>query len=182
MQLLLFFPNKGRNYHSTNQVVEIENFLIVWKKTWRSVVSLTISLMRFNTYDMVPTLQRCLSILMFCFTPSGVQDHVNIETVDLDYWDGSSTWLAVVSTLSSFESLISPSHWLKKNSASNIPKKFHQPRKLKMKFKIWEQSMQGDQNSNTQRVNIPPSQNLELQPQKHSILLSDYPRIQTVTH
>ncbi len=32
VQLLLFFPNKGRNYHSTNQVVEIENFLIVWKK------------------------------------------------------------------------------------------------------------------------------------------------------
>ncbi len=94
------------------------------------MVSLTISLMRFNTYDMVPTLQRCLSVLMFCFTPSGVQDHVNIETVDLDYWDGSSTWLAVVSTLSSFESLISPSHWLKKHSASNIPKKFHQPRKL----------------------------------------------------
>jgi acyl-CoA thioesterase len=89
--------------------------------------------------------------------------------------------LAVVSTLSSFESLISPSHWLKKNSSSNIPKKFHQPRKLKMKFKIWEQSMQGDQNSNTQRVNIPPSQNLELQPQKHSVLLSDYPRIQAVT-
>ncbi len=106
--------------------------------------------MRFNTYNMVPTLQRCLSILMFCFTPSGVQDHVNIETVDLDYWDGSSTWSAVVSTLSSFESLISPNHWLKKNSASNIPKKFHQPRKLKMKFKIWEQSMQGDQNSNTE--------------------------------
>jgi hypothetical protein len=49
------------------------------------VVSLTIYLMRFNTYDMVPTLQRCLSILMFCFTPSGVQDHVNIETVDLDH-------------------------------------------------------------------------------------------------
>ncbi len=32
VQLLLFFPNKGKNYHSTNQVVEIENFLIVWKK------------------------------------------------------------------------------------------------------------------------------------------------------
>jgi hypothetical protein len=31
VQLLLFFPNKGKNHHSTNQVVEIENFL---KKIW----------------------------------------------------------------------------------------------------------------------------------------------------
>jgi hypothetical protein len=45
--------------------------------------------------------------------------------------------LAVVSTLSSFESSISPSHWSKKNSSSSIPKKFHQPRKLER----WNQNL-----------------------------------------